>query len=52
MNLKERGLTVGDLVIISIIIISTIFFINNGKNNNKQSHLNSISNGIITNSSS
>ncbi len=38
MNLKERGLTVGDLVIVSIIIISTIFTINKFKDNDKQSH--------------
>ena len=49
MNLKERGLTVGDLVIISIIIILTIFFINKGNNNDKQSNIYSISSGIITN---
>ena len=52
MNLKERGLTVGDLVIISILIIFTIFFINKGKNNDKQSHIYSISSGITTNFSS
>ena len=28
MNLKERGVTVGDLLIISIIIISSFFIIN------------------------
>ena len=39
MNLKERGVTVGDLLIISIILISTIFFINKFKDNEKQSHL-------------
>tara|TARA_Y100001970_G_C13471634_1_gene479954 strand:+ start:121 stop:279 length:159 start_codon:yes stop_codon:yes gene_type:complete len=49
MNLKERGLTVGDLVIISIFIIFTIFFINNGKNNDKQAHIYSISSAITTN---
>ena len=39
MNLKERGVTVGDLLIISIIIISTIFVFNKFKDNEKQSHL-------------
>ena len=34
MNLKERGLTVGDLVILFIIIIATIFIV---KNINKES---------------
>ena len=37
MNLKERGVTVGDLLIISIIIISTIFVVNKFKDNEKQS---------------
>ena len=39
MNLRERGVTVGDLLIILIIIISTTFIIDNVKNSDKQSHL-------------
>ena len=39
MNLKERGVTVGDLLIISIIIISTIFLINKFKDSDKQSQM-------------
>ena len=39
MNLKERGVTVGDLLIISIFLISTIIIINKVKNNDKQSLL-------------
>ena len=39
MNLKERGVTVGDLLIISIILISTIFFINKFKDSNKQTQI-------------
>ena len=38
MNLKERGVTVGDLLIISVIIISTIFIINKLKDSDKQSN--------------
>ena len=38
MNLKERGVTVGDLLIISIILISTIFFINKFKESNNQTN--------------
>ena len=49
MNLKERGLTIGDLVIISIIIIFIIFFINKVKNSENQSQIYSIPNGISTN---
>lgn len=37
MNLKERGVTIGDLVIISVIIISTIFIINKVKDTDSQS---------------
>ena len=39
MNLKERGVTVGDLLIISIILISAIFFINKFKDNNNQTQM-------------
>ncbi len=39
MNLKERGVTVGDLLITSIIIISTIFIINKAKDSDKQSQI-------------
>jgi len=36
MNFKERGITVGDLLIIFIFIISTIIFINKINENKKQ----------------
>ena len=39
MNLKERGVTIGDLLIISIILVSTIFFINKFKDSDKQSQI-------------
>ena len=48
MNLKERGVTVGDLLIISIILISSIFFINKFKDNNKQSQIHMNNNDIST----
>ena len=35
MNLKERGITVGDLLIIIIILISTALFIKNIKKDNQ-----------------
>ena len=38
MNLRERGLTVGDLMIILIFVISTIFIINKFKDSDKQSY--------------
>ena len=34
MNLKDRGLTVGDLIVVVVIIVSTIFVV---KNINKDS---------------
>ena len=48
MNLKERGVTVGDLLIISIILISTIFFINKFKDSNKQTQIFMNNNDIST----
>ena len=38
MNLKERGVTVGDLIIILIFVISTVFIINKVKDNDKQTY--------------
>ena len=38
MNLKERGLTVGDLMIILIFVISTVFIINKVKDSDKPSY--------------
>ena len=48
MNLKERGLTVGDLLIILIFVISTIFIINKIKDSNKQSYFQIAPNEIKT----
>ena len=38
MNLKERGITVGDLLLISIFIISSFFIINKVKDRGKQTN--------------
>ena len=38
MNLKERGITVGDLLLISIVIISSFFIINKIKDRDKQAY--------------
>ena len=46
MNLKERGVTVGDLLIILIIIISSIFIFKSVNNNNKQTHLLNMTNYV------
>ena len=48
MNLKERGVTVGDLLIISIILISTIFFINKFKDSDRQTQIYKNYNDIST----
>ena len=48
MNLKERGVTVGDLIIISVIIISTFFILSKFKEGDKQSNLYLNSNAIST----
>ena len=47
MNLKERGLTVGDLMIILIFVISTFFIINKVKDSNKQSYFQIAPNEIM-----
>ena len=47
MNLKERGLTVGDLMIILIFVISTVFIINKVKDSDKQSYLQIAPNEIL-----
>ena len=48
MNLKERGLTVGDLMIILIFVISTVFIINKVKDSNKQNYFQITPNKILT----
>ncbi|CAP16410.1 Conserved hypothetical protein [Prochlorococcus marinus subsp. pastoris str. CCMP1986] len=48
MNLKERGLTVGDLVIIIIFVISTVFIINKVKVSDKQSYFQIAPKEILT----
>ena len=48
MNLKERGITVGDLILILIFVISTFFIINKFKEGEKQSYFKISSNEILT----
>ena len=48
MNLKERGLTVGDLMIILIFVISTVFIINKVKDSDNQSYFQTAPNEILT----
>ena len=48
MNLKERGLTVGDLMILLIFVISTVFIINKVKDSDKQSYFQLVPNEILT----
>ena len=38
MNLKERGLTVGDLLVILIFVVSTVFIINKVKESDEQAN--------------
>ena len=37
MNLKERGVTIGDLLIISILVVLTVFLINKLNDSDKDS---------------
>ena len=48
MDLKERGITIGDLLIILIFIISTVFIVNKVKENYKNSNLQIFPNEILT----
>ena len=48
MNLKERGITVGDLLLILIFVVSTIFIINKVKDSNKQTYFQITPNKILT----
>ena len=48
MNLKERGLTVGDLMIILVFVISTVFIINKVKNSDEQTFFQITPNEILT----
>ena len=48
MNLKERGLTVGDLMIILVFVISTVFIINKVKDSDKQSYFQTAPNKILS----
>ena len=48
MNLKERGVTVGDLLLILILIISTVFIINKFKDSDKQTYFETAPMEILT----
>ena len=48
MNLKERGVTVGDLLLILIFVISTVFIINKFKDSDKQTYFENAPMDILT----
>ena len=48
MNLKERGVTVGDLLLILIFVISTVFIINKFKDSDKQTYFETVPMEILT----
>ena len=48
MNLKERGITVGDLLIITLLVLSTLFVANKVKERNKQTNFQVTPNEILT----
>ncbi len=52
MNLKERGLTVGDLMILLIFVFSTVFIINKVKDSDKQTYFQIAPNQIFINNKS
>ena len=48
MNLKERGITVGDLLLILIFVISAIFIINKVKDSDNKAYIHIAPNEITT----
>tara|TARA_S200000501_G_scaffold371763_1_gene415506 strand:- start:1555 stop:1713 length:159 start_codon:yes stop_codon:yes gene_type:complete len=52
MNLKERGITVGDLLLIIIFVFSTVFIISKVKEGDKQAYFYISPNEILTNNKS
>ena len=48
MNLKERGITVGDLLIILLLVLSTLFVVNKVKERDKQINFQVTHNEILT----
>ena len=48
MNLKERGITVGDLLIILLLVLSTLFVVNKVKERNKQINFQVTPNEILS----
>ena len=48
MNLKERGITLGDLLLILIFLISTFFIISKVKESDNQAYFYITSNEIMT----
>ena len=47
MNLKERGITVGDLLLVLLLVLSILFIKNKVKEKNKLSNFHVIPNKII-----
>ena len=48
MNLKERGITVGDLLLILIFVISAVFITNKVNESDEQSFFHPIHNEILS----
>ena len=48
MNLKERGITVGDLILIIIFVFSTVFIVDKVKETDKQSYFQMTHEEILT----
>ena len=48
MNLKERGITVGDLMIILIIVITAVLIVNKKGSDDNQAYFESVGPQILT----
>ena len=47
MNLKERGITVGDLILVVIFVISTVLIIDKVKERDDQAYFKGVPNQIL-----
>ena len=48
MNLKERGITIGDLLIILLLVLSTLFVVNKVKERDNQTNFQATPNEILS----
>ncbi len=48
MNLKDRGVTLGDLLLILIFVVATVLIVNRVKDSDKKAYFHLVPNEIMT----